>query len=146
MNQKFDKTEQIVLSKGKIDDGNPILVRVHVTDYFENLLGDYGSNDESLRKSIKEISKENRGILILVRDSGSSAISQLVALQDENPKDDKNSQEERSELRIFGMGAQILSELGVKKMKLLTNTNWKFIGLEAYNIEIVETKLLKELN
>ena len=142
----FDKTEQIVLSKGKIDDGKPILVRVHVTDYFENLLGDYGSNDESLRKSIKEISKENRGILILVRDSGSSAISQLVALQDENPKDDKNSQEERSELRIFGMGAQILSELGVKKMKLLTNTNWKFIGLEAYNIEIVETKLLSELN
>ena len=142
----FDKTEQIVLSKGKIDDGKPILVRVHVTDYFENLLGDYGSNDESLRKSIKEISKENRGILILVRDSGSSAISQLVALQDENPKDDKNSQEEKSELRIFGMGAQILSELGVKKMKLLTNTNWKFIGLEAYNIEIVETKLLSELN
>jgi len=142
----FDKTEQIVLSKGKIDDGKPILVRVHVTDYFENLLGDYGSNDESLRKSIKQISKENRGILILVRDSGSSAISQLVALQDENPKDDKNSQEERSELRIFGMGAQILSELGVKKMKLLTNTNWKFIGLEAYNIEIVETKLLSELN
>ena len=142
----FDKTEQIVLSKGKVDDGKPILVRVHVTDYFENLLGDYGSNDESLRKSIKEISKENRGILILVRDSGLSAISQLVALQDENPKDDKNSQEERSELRIFGMGAQILSELGVKKMKLLTNTNWKFIGLEAYNIEIVETKLLSELN
>ena len=142
----FDKTEQIVLSKGKVDDGKPILVRVHVTDYFENLLGDYGSNDESLRKSIKEISKENRGILILVRDSGLSAISQLVALQDENPKDEKNSQEEKSELRIFGMGAQILSELGVKKMKLLTNTNWKFIGLEAYNIEIVETKLLSELN
>ena len=142
----FDKTEQIVLSKGKIDDGKPILVRVHVTDYFENLLGDYGSNDESLRKSIKEISKENRGILILVRDSGLSAISQLVALQDENPKDEKKSQEEKSELRIFGMGAQILSELGVKKMKLLTNTNWKFIGLEAYNIEIVETKLLSELN
>ena len=142
----FDKTEQIVLSKGKIDDGKPILVRVHVTDYFENLLGDYGSNDESLRKSIKQISKENRGILILVRDSGSSAIGQLVALHDGNSKDDKNNQEKRSELRIFGMGAQILSELGVKKMKLLTNTNWKFIGLEAYNIEIVETKLLSELN
>ena len=142
----FDKTEQIVLSKGEIDDGNPILVRVHVTDYFENLLGDYGSNDESLRKSIKEISKEGRGILILVRDSGSSAISQLAALQDDNSKDEKNAQEEKSELRIFGMGAQILSELGVKKMILLTNTDWKFIGLEAYNIEIVETRLLNELN
>ena len=142
----FDKTEQIVLSKGEIDDGNPILVRVHVTDYFENLLGDYGSNDESLRKSIKEISKEGRGILILVRDSGSSAISQLAALQDDNCKDEKNVQEEKSELRIFGMGAQILSELGVKKMILLTNTDWKFIGLEAYNIEIIETRLLSKLN
>ncbi len=142
----FDKTEQIVLSKGNIDDGNPILVRVHVTDYFENLLGDYGSNDESLRKSIKEISKEGRGILILVRDSGSSAISQLTALQDKDSKDEKIAQEEKSELRVFGMGAQILSELGVKKMILLTNTDWKFIGLEAYNIEIVETKLLSELN
>ncbi len=142
----FDKTEQIVLSKGEIDDGNPILVRVHVTDYFENLLGDYGSNDESLRKSIKEISKEGRGILILVRDSGSSAISQLAALQDDNSKDEKNAQEEKLELRIFGMGAQILSELGVKKMILLTNTDWKFIGLEAYNIEIIETRLLSELN
>ena len=142
----FDKTEQIVLSKGIIDDGNPILVRVHVTDYFENLLGDYGSNDESLRKSIKEISKEDRGILILVRDSGSSAISQLTALQDKDSKDEKITQEEKSELRVFGMGAQILSELGVKKMILLTNTDWKFIGLEAYNIEIVETRLLGELN
>ena len=142
----FDKTEQIVLSKGNIDDGNPILVRVHVTDYFENLLGDYGSNDESLRKSIKEISKEGRGILILVRDSGSSAISQLTALQDKDSKDEKITQEEKSELRVFGMGAQILSELGVKKMILLTNTDWKFIGLEAYNIEIVETKLISELN
>jgi len=142
----FDKTEQIVLSKGKIDDENPILVRVHVTDYFENLLGDYGSNDESLRKSIEEISKEGRGILILVRDSGSSAISQLAALQDKDPKDENNTQEEKSELRIYGMGAQILSELGVKKMILLTNTDWKFIGLEAYNIEIVETRLLNELS
>ena len=44
------------------------------------------------------------------------------------------------------MGAQILSEIGVKKMILLTNTEWKFIGLDAYNIEIIDTKLLKTVN
>ena len=44
------------------------------------------------------------------------------------------------------MGAQILSEIGVKKMILLTNTEWKFIGLDAFNIEIVETKLLSTIN
>ena len=43
------------------------------------------------------------------------------------------------------MGAQILSELGIKKMVLLTNTEWKFIGLDAYTIEIVETKILSDL-
>ena len=142
----FDKTEQIVLSKGEIDNGEPILVRVHVTDYFENLLVEHGSNDESLRLSINEIAKAGRGILILVRESGSSAISQLAALKDGAAKDEKSVHENKSELRIFGMGAQILSELGVKKMILLTNTKWKFIGLEAYNIEIVETRLINELN
>jgi len=81
-----------------------------------------------------------------VRDSGSSAISQLTALQDKDLKNEKSTQEEKSELRIFGMGAQILTELGVKKMILLTNTDWKFIGLDAYNIEIVETRLLSDLN
>ena len=50
------------------------------------------------------------------------------------------------ELRIYGMGAQILSEIGVKKMILLTNTEWKFIGLDAFDIEIIETKFLNEVN
>ena len=50
------------------------------------------------------------------------------------------------ELRIYGMGAQILSEIGVKKMILLTNTEWKFIGLDAFDIEIIETKFLNTLN
>ena len=50
------------------------------------------------------------------------------------------------ELRIYGMGAQILSEIGVKKMILLTNTEWKFIGLDAFDIEIIETKFLNNIN
>ncbi len=137
----FDKTEQIVLTKGEIADGKPVIVRVHVTDYFDNLFGSYGSNDESLHKAVKLITDEGRGILILVRDSGKSIISNLITNQN---KSDSN-QNQKDELRIYGMGAQILSELGVKKMILLTNTEWKFIGLDAYNIEIVKTKLLNEL-
>ena len=140
----FDKTEQIVLSKGKIDDGRPIMVRVHVIDYFDNLFGDYGSGDETLRKSIRIISKEGRGILILVRDSGSSIINRLAAKKKIDSKAKIKNAAEKSELRIYGMGAQILTELGVKEMILLTNTEWKFIGLEAYNVKIVETRLLSK--
>ena len=81
------------------------------------------------KKTIDIISKENRGILILVRDSSTSVISHFMNSK-RNPKE-KNSEPEKSELRIYGMGAQILNELKVRKMILLTNTDWKFIGLDA---------------
>jgi len=135
----YDGTEQIVLSKGNVDDGNPIMVRVHVTDYFDNLFGNYGSDDASLHKAIKIIEAENRGIIILIRDTGQSIINNLITNQSNSDSKDQNNNDE---LRIYGMGAQILSEIGVKKMILLTNTEWKFIGLDAYNIEITQTKFL----
>ena len=141
----FDSTEQIVLSKGNLSDGEPILVRVHVTDYFDNLFGNYGSDDASLHKSIELIHSKGRGILILIRDSGQSIINNLITCKRESNKSNKNNGSENDELRIYGMGAQILSELGVKKMILLTNTEWKFIGLDAYDISIVETKLLSSV-
>ena len=141
----FDSTEQIVLSKGSLDDGSPVLVRVHVTDYFDNLFGNYGSDDESLHKSIELINNEGRGVLILIRDSGQSIISNLITGRDEKNKKQKNNGDDNDELRIYGMGAQILSELGVKRMILLTNTEWKFIGLDAYDITIVETRLLSNV-
>ena len=138
----FDNTEQIVLSKGDVKDGEPVIVRVHVTDYFDNLFGSYGSDDESLHKAIDIISEARRGIIILVRDTGKFVINSLITNQS-NIKNQNYSQ--KDELRIYGMGAQILSEIGVKKMILLTNTEWKFIGLDAYNIEITETRILSDL-
>ena len=141
----FDSTEQIVLSKGDLNDNVPVLVRVHVTDYFDNLFGNYGSDDDSLHKSIELINNEGRGVLILIRDSGQSIISNLITSKDDKSHLKKNNGNENDELRIYGMGAQILSELGVKKMILLTNTEWKFIGLDAYNISIVETRFLRDV-
>ena len=139
----FDPTEQIVLSKGDISDGKPVIVRVHVISYFEDLIGELGSGNETLKQTINIINKEGRGVLILVRDSSSSVINNYLS---EKAKSAKEIEEQKqSELRIFGMGAQILSELGVKDMILLTNTDWKFVGLDAYNINIVETKFLKDL-
>ena len=119
------------------------MVRVHVTDYFDNLFGNYGSDDASLHKAIKIIEAEDRGVLILIRDTGKSIINNLITNQSNS---DNQGQKNTDELRIYGMGAQILSEIGVKKMILLTNTEWKFIGLDAYNIEIIDTKLLKTIN
>ena len=61
-----------------------------------------------------------------------------------NSKEKKN-EPAKSELRIYGMGAQILNELKVREMILLTNTDWKFIGLDAYEIDIVEKRFLAEI-
>ena len=89
------------------------------------------------------IEAENRGVIILIRDTGKSIINNLITNQSNSYSKGQSSNDE---LRIYGMGAQILSEIGVKKMILLTNTEWKFIGLDAYNIEIIKTKLLNTID
>ncbi|MDA9651357.1 3,4-dihydroxy-2-butanone-4-phosphate synthase [Pelagibacteraceae bacterium] len=142
-NNSFDQTEQIVLSKGDIEDNEPTIVRVHVISYFDDLIGELGSGNKSLKQTIDIINEEGRGVLILVRDSSSSVINSYLSAKEKSPKEIE--EQKQSELRIFGMGAQILSELGVKDMILLTNTDWKFVGLDAYGINIVETKFLKDL-
>ena len=63
MSHSYDGTEQIVLTKGDVSDGNPIMVRVHVTDYFDNLFGNYGSDDASLHKAIKIIERKIEELL-----------------------------------------------------------------------------------
>ena len=139
----FDQTEQIVMSKGTINDGKPVMVRVHVISYFDDLIGELGSGNKSLKQTIDLINEAGRGVLILVRDSSSSVINSYLSTKDKSQKEIE--EQKQSELRIFGMGAQILSELGVKDMILLTNTDWKFMGLDAYGINIVETRFLKDL-
>ena len=139
----FDQTEQIVMSKGTINDGKPVMVRVHVISYFDDLISELGSGNKSLKQTIDLINEEGRGVLILVRDSSTSVINSYLSAKDKSQKEIE--EQKQSELRIFGMGAQILSELGVKDMILLTNTDWKFMGLDAYDINIVETRFLKDL-
>ena len=96
-----------------------------------------------LYNKAKSSFSSDRGVIILVRDTGRSIINKLFTNQSDLSC---QNQESKDELRIYGMGAQILSEIGVKKMILLTNTEWKFIGLDAYEIEITETKILNEIN
>ena len=111
--------------------------------YFDDLIGNLGSVNETLKQTIDIIHEAERGILILVRDSSTSIIQNYLSSKERSIN--LTEEEKQSELRIFGMGAQILSELGVKDMVLLTNTDWKFVGLEAYGINIIETKFLRDL-
>jgi len=142
---QVDDLLHIAMVKGEIDSNKPVLVRVHseclTGDIFGSLRCDCG---EQLHKAMGMIDKEGSGVLLYIRQEGRGIglVNKLkaYALQDQG-LDTVEANEElgfKPDMRNYGIGAQILVDLGVKKMKLLTNNPKKMVGLEGYGLSIVE--------
>ena len=143
---KLDGGEHhLALVKGSIDDGHPVLVRVHseclTGDVFGSRRCDCGSQ---LHKAMERIEKEGRGVLIYMRQEGRGiglpAKIHAYKLQEEG-LDTVEANEKLGypmDLRDYGLGAQILFDLGVRKIRLMTNNPRKVIGLEGHKLHIVE--------
>ena len=140
-----DQKEHVAVVKGELNPESPTLVRVHS----ECLTGDvFGSLrcdcNEQLMASLQMIEKEGKGVVIYMRQEGRGIglLNKLKAykLQDEG-MDTVEANEKlgfRPDLRDYGIGAQILRDLGVGKMRLMTNNPKKVVGLHGYGLEIVE--------
>src|SRR6056297_2471037 len=125
--------EHIVLTKGDLSGDAPVLVRMHAMDPMLDVVGTgpKGRADE-FQDAMQAVADEGRGVVVLLRDT-----SMKMDVGDEvSPKT----------LRQYGLGAQILSSLGLSKLTLLTNSPTpKVVGLEAYGLEIVGTRKISEL-
>jgi 3,4-dihydroxy 2-butanone 4-phosphate synthase / GTP cyclohydrolase II len=146
----LDNKEHVALVKGDISDGEAVLVRVHS----ECLTGDvFGSNrcdcGPQLHAALSQIEKEGRGVLLYMRQEGRGIglINKMKAykLQEEG-LDTVEANEQLGfapDLRDYGIGAQILKDLGINKMKLLTNNPRKIAGLKGYDLEVTERVALQ---
>ncbi len=132
----LDGVEHIALVKGDVETDEPVLVRVHAVNLLEDLLGGGGSGrEDQLHRAMEMIGRAGRGVVVLLREPLPDAISRRVREQlGERPVRPRD-------LRVYGIGAQILRDLGVHRMILLSNTTDRTIpGLEGYGLQIVETR------
>ncbi|HUB15585.1 MAG TPA: 3,4-dihydroxy-2-butanone-4-phosphate synthase [Acetobacteraceae bacterium] len=124
--------EHLALVKGDLSGSDPVMVRMHAVDLLDDMTG--SPHWIAVHNAMHMISKAGRGVVVLIREHRRTALAERVRLLSaDNPRAPRV-------LRDYGIGAQILLDLGVKNMILLTNSRRTVVGLEGYGLTIVEQR------
>jgi 3,4-dihydroxy 2-butanone 4-phosphate synthase/GTP cyclohydrolase II len=132
---KVTMAQHVALVKGDPAAGGPVMVRMHAVNLFTDTLGQRsGGRGGEIEASMREISKEGRGVIVLIREP------LTVVLAEQRRRAGEPIEPSGQELRDYGVGAQILLDLGVKEMVLLSNSQKSVIALEGFGLKIVAQK------
>ena len=129
----LDGAEHIALVKGRIQGDQPALVRVHRVDFLSDFLGEAGQREGLVRRAMEKLSaSEEPGVAVFVRMGMGEEIARALGGQDVQPSGDA-----AHPLREYGVGAQILKDLGVRRMVLMSNTRPNVLpGLDGYGLTV----------
>ena len=128
--------EHLVLAKGDISDGAPVMVRMHAVDLLDDMTGQ--PHWIAVHNAMHMIGQADRGVVVMIREHRKTALAERVRLLSSQPRPQR-------ELRDYGIGAQILLDLGIKNMILLTNSRRTVIGLEGYGLNILEQRTIPNI-
>src|SRR5690606_18708408 len=132
---KATRGETLALVKGRIDPAKPTLVRMHALSVFDDIFAHETERRGLLEGSMRAIGEEGRGVVVLLnRPAPGFATSAVTALDNDTPRPEGDMP---SDQRDYGVGAQILAELGVQDMILLPTTRHSLVGLDGYDLSIV---------
>jgi 3,4-dihydroxy 2-butanone 4-phosphate synthase/GTP cyclohydrolase II len=134
---KATKGETIALVKGHIDPAKPTLVRMHALSLFDDVFAQTTNRHGLLEGAMRAIAEEGSGVVVLINRPLPNYASRAILMQKKGPSPAGPGDDDPPEQRDYGVGAQILAELGVRDMVLLTNTRHSLVGLEGYGLSIV---------
>ena len=129
-----DYAEHFALVKGEIKPDEPVLVRMHVMNPLDDLIGAIDGRVGAIVPSLELIKEEGKGVMVCIFDSRPTWLSDALKSQAGKATAGKTV------LRDYGIGAQILLDIGVRKMILLSNTRRTVVGLEGYGLSIVDQR------